>query len=150
MKIDDRGTSVNINFKDNLVTNIGFYSGLNFLQQHIDLGLTLNNIIVSNGKPKNMFVSEGCGGDAVCRNLVLIYPNQGILVAVESSDFADKFHVEPTLPVVSMIYFQPPDYKNSLSSLPNFYSGNCNEIPFMLSWQGYTTVHFKDSFNGCR
>ncbi len=147
MPIDNNKASMSVDFKNNVVTNIGFYSGLDFWQQHIDLGINLNGIIEMYGEPNNMFVREDCGGDVSCRNLVLVYADQGILVAVESFDSYKNFRVLRTLPVVALVYFQPPDFRSSLSSLP--YDGHGNCAPFMLHWQGFTTIDVEEEVNGC-
>ena len=147
MSIENDKAYIIVNIKDNLVTNIGFYSGLGFLQQHYVLGLNLSDIVEKYGEPSNMFIREDCGGDVSCRNLVIVYPDQGILAAVESGDSYENFRVLRTLPVVAMVYFQPPDYKGSLSSLPYSSSDNCD--PYMLNWQGFTTINAEGKVNGC-
>lgn len=151
MDIDDRWTSVSIYYEDDVVTDIGFYSGIDIFQGHINLGLELNDIINLFGEPNFIFVSNGCGGDTICRNLNLIYSEKSILVAVESSDFPENYRVISTLPVVGMVYFRPlTDFKDSLTLLPNISSAQCDLIPYLHDWQGFKTINFENTFNGCQ
>jgi hypothetical protein len=139
-----------IDINDNKVSSIAIYSGLDMFQQHIDLGLNLNDVINSYGEPSDIFFSSGCGGDVVCLNINLVYPEQGVLVAVELSNLSDDLQILPTLPVRALIFFKPPNFKESLLLLPNIYDVDCDLSKYMILWPGYTSISLENGFANCR
>jgi hypothetical protein len=129
-----------------VVADIGFYSGLDMFANHIFLVPRLIDMIHLYGAPDYIFFSGGCGGDVICFNLNFVYPRRGVLVAFESQDPPTSFRVLPTLPVVNMVYFQPPDFNSSLLSLleTTHFTG------FMCPWLGFITINFDLESRSCK
>jgi hypothetical protein len=140
---------LSINLSDNVVSSIGIYSTSSFFGFH-DIGLDLKSAIDLYGKPSEMFIGSGCGGDTVCLNLNLIYSESGILVAVELAGMSSDFQVSPTLPVRKIIFFDPSSLNDILKNNLDIGSPDCILQKMIIGWQGYTTLQIDDAYFICR
>ncbi len=140
MNVNNNNADVEIELHDNVVYSISIAGTWGLSGLH-DIGLNLRDTIALYGEPPKIFIGLGCGGDQVCLNLNLIYPDKGLLVAVETSDPLTDIRVLPTLPVRLIMFFNPPDIRDILERSLRLLNPDCAFEQATTPWPGYTTLH---------
>jgi hypothetical protein len=146
MMIGNNLAGVEVEIKDNIVTYVLIDSFVKNSDEYQDLGFTLEDMIQLYGQPSDMFLGSGCP-NGLCQNIYLVNSQKGVLIVAESRDPSQEVQILPTLPIRSIVYFDPPNAKDPLLRVSS--NNDCNFYPLRMPWQGYTTVEFSRSLWEC-